>query len=414
MFARLLILLIFIILIDGINYLGLRALMKNYKDSGIYKLNFYLYFGLTIGIFIWFGLNLLITQDPGIDHVKYRSYFLIFGIFLLIYIPRFVFNFFTILEGLYRLLRIPFSGGRRFAVKRNQHKVYAMLIIGLILSIVSFFVVLHGLTYGKSNYLVKNQIIYIKNLPAAFHDFKIVQFSDTHFGSFKSETDVKKGLDLINQQDADIICFTGDMVNNVVDEIYPYRNLLTNLKAKHGKFSILGNHDMSDYVKWQNFELKQSYLDKLVESQEDCGFNVLMNENKIIKIGGDSIAIIGVENWGKPPFKQYGKLGLAMEGIEKVPTKILLSHDPSHWKSEVLNKTNIKLTLSGHTHGMQLGINIGWLKWSPVQYLYENWLGLYNENNQYLYVNPGFGFIAFPGRIGIRPEITVITLKSAK
>ena len=206
--------------------------------------------------------------------------------------------------------------------------------------------------------------------------------------------------------------FTGDLVNNSSYEIDEFLPLLKKLKAKYGKYSILGNHDYGDYSNWSSDEEKQANFERMISLQEEAGFEVLRNENRQIKIEGESIQLVGLENWGQPPFPQYGNLNKAMMGVEEDKVTILLSHDPSHWDAEVLNKTNIDLTLAGHTHGMQFGIEIPGFKWSPVQFKYPRWGGLYTENNQHLYVNRGIGYIGVAARVGISPEVTVLELQS--
>jgi len=269
--------------------------------------------------------------------------------------------------------------------------------------------------YNKTNYKVTDTIIYFKDLPDAFDGFKIVQFSDAHLGSFSNLADVRKGFDLIKEQHADLIVFTGDIVNVVAKEMEPYIPLLNELKAPYGQYAILGNHDMNDYRKVDSIKANiNQNMSELIKDYKQTGFYLMLDEHVILKKGKDSIVLIGVKNWGKKPFHKYGNLFKAMEGINDVPFKILLSHDPSHWNAQVIPDTKIDLTLSGHTHGFQFGINCGKIRWSPSQYQYQQWLGLYQHGGQYLYVNAGFGFIAFPGRVGIRPEITVITLRKFK
>jgi uncharacterized protein len=414
MFTRLLLLFILMMIVDIINHFGLKAMLKELKDSYAYKYNMIAYWGISITVILVLFISLSITGYPKLDYIKYRIYFFQFGFWLIFYFPRILFAHFVILQGLYHLIKSLVSNRANFTVKRKRKKSFAILKFGLIISFSTSLLVIYGMIWGKSNYKVQHVNITIEHLPKSFEGFTIAQFSDAHLGSFTNEHDVKKGLDLLQRQNADMIVFTGDMVNNIADEMEPYLDELSKLTAPFAKYSILGNHDMSDYVKWEKFELQQAYINKLIKYQEQCGFKMLLNQNIIIKKGKDSIAIIGVENWGLPPFKQYGKLAMAMKNCESIETKILLTHDPTHWKEEVVEKTDIDLTLSGHTHGMQMGIDVYGFRWSPIKYIYENWIGIYKKNNQYLYVNPGFGYIGFPGRIGIQPEITIFHLKSKK
>ena len=267
---------------------------------------------------------------------------------------------------------------------------------------------------GRFNFRIVNETIHFHNLPVDFENFKIVQISDIHIGSFLGhENKVTRAIDLVNDQNPDLILFTGDLVNNFAEELNGWVPILSKLKAKYGLYSILGNHDYGDYFDWKNMNEKEQNLQKLIHLHKQIGFNLLLNDSAIIKKDNSEIALIGVENWGLPPFPQHGDLKKALINAINVPFKILMSHDPSHWDVEVLDKTDINLTLSGHTHGMQFGIEIGNIKWSPVKYKYPRWAGLYKESNQYLYVNRGFGNIGYPGRVGMPPEITVIELKKA-
>jgi len=400
------------IIIDLINHFGLKAMMRRLKGSYFYKFNFIAYWGFAIGMVITLLTTLLITGYPGLDYIKYRTYFILFGVFMVFYVPRLVFSHFVILQAILYLIKKVFFKKKDYKVKRNIRKNYQFQKLGLFVSVLFGLLVIYGMIWGKSYFKVREVNIYLEKLPSSFEGFRIAQFSDAHLGSFTNPKDVKKGLNLMQAAQPDLIVFTGDMVNNIADEMEPYFDDFKNLYAPYGRYSILGNHDMSDYVKWKNFDMKQEYLQKLIDYQEICGFKMLLNRNVIIKKGDDSIALLGVENWGLPPFKQYGDLQKALDGIRRVHPKILLSHDPTHWTEQVINRTDIDLTLSGHTHGMQMGIDLWGFRWSPIQFLYKNWFGLYQEREQKLYVNPGFGYIGFPGRIGIRPEITVFILHS--
>jgi predicted MPP superfamily phosphohydrolase len=273
---------------------------------------------------------------------------------------------------------------------------------------------LYGMVRGAYKYRVHKVKVDSPNLPEAFHGFKIVQISDMHSGSFLSGAPVKKAFEIIRQQNPDIIFFTGDLVNNVVSETEPYLEDYKSLKAPYGVYSVLGNHDYGDYVSWDSQTEKKNNLDALKKVHADSGWRLLLNENVALEKDGQKIGILGIENWGARGFAKYGKMADAYKGAEMFPFKILLSHDPSHWDEEVRKKyPDVDLTLSGHTHGMQFGIEIPGFKWSPVQYLYKQWAGLYKQENQYLYVNRGLGFLGYPGRLGIWPEITVIELNRA-
>lgn len=272
---------------------------------------------------------------------------------------------------------------------------------------------LYGIT-NRYNYKVHRVKLKFANLPAPFKGLKIVQISDIHSGSFDNEHAVSRGVEKVMQEEPDIIFFTGDLVNNKAEEIQPYTHLFSQLTAPLGVYSTLGNHDYGDYVTWPSDDAKRQNLEHLKETHGKMGWRLLMNEHVEIEKGNDKIAVIGIENWGaKAGFPKYGSMSNAYAGLKEkdIPFKVLLSHDPSHWDAEVIKDyQDIDLTLSGHTHGMQFGIEIPGLKWSPVKYIYKNWAGLYQKGTQHLYVNRGFGFLGYPGRLGILPEITVIEL----
>ena len=273
-----------------------------------------------------------------------------------------------------------------------------------------------GLVYGMNNryrYNLTREKLSIKNLPDEFKGLRIIQISDIHSGSFDDPAAVAEGVEVIMKEKPDLILFTGDLVNDRADEVVPYLNVFNQLKAPLGVYSVLGNHDYGDYVRWSTEEEKKQNLEKLKQHHADLGWRLLVNEHVLLERDNQQIALIGIENWGARGFTKYGDMKKAVAGLEnsEVPVKILLSHDPSHWEAEVRKDyKDIALTFSGHTHGMQFGIDIPGFKWSPVQYVYKHWAGLYQAEDQYLYVNRGFGFIGYQGRLGILPEITVIEL----
>lgn len=293
----------------------------------------------------------------------------------------------------------------------SRRKFVSQVALGL--AAIPFSALLYGMHRGKYRYRVLKYALHFEDLPDAFDGYKITHISDIHAGSFDNRKKIEYGIDLINQQNSDAIMFTGDLVNNKSSEMLEWKDLFSTLKAKDGVFSVLGNHDYGDYIDWETPDAKAQNLVELVELQKEMGYNLLLNESRFIKRGNDQIALVGVENWGKGGFKKAGDLTKATQNIDPDDFKILLSHDPSHWESEVINDPyHFHLTLSGHTHGMQFGIEIpGWVKWSPVKWRYRYWAGIYNELGQYLNVNRGFGYLGYPGRVGIWPEITVIELK---
>lgn len=283
---------------------------------------------------------------------------------------------------------------------------------GLLIGSIPFFSMIYGLAFNPYNYKVRKLRLILPDLPVSFDGFKIVQVSDIHTGSFLSTGPLARAVNLINEQKPDVVFFTGDLVNYNHTEALNYIDTLKNIKSIHGVFSIFGNHDYGDYYKWDNSEEKENDIQELKKIHGQLGWNLLWDENHIIEQGGEKITLIGVQNCSSHGFPNYGSLEKATKNINYSSVNILLSHDPSHWRKEVISKyPNINLTLSGHTHGMQFGVEIPGVKWSPIQYIYKEWAGMYQEKNQYLYVNRGLGFIGYPGRVGIMPEITVIELK---
>lgn len=286
--------------------------------------------------------------------------------------------------------------------------------LALGLAALPFASLLYGVFKGKYNYKVLKYQLSFKDLPEAFDGVTISHITDIHSGSFDNKEKIQYGVDLINEQESDMILFTGDIVNNFAHEMDDWISMFSELKAPMGKYSILGNHDYGDYSDWKTPEDKKANFQAVKDIHPKLGFELLLNENRYIEKDGERIALVGVENWGKG-FNKAGDLQLASKGVQQDDFKILLSHDPSHWEYKVKQDVfNYQLTLSGHTHGLQFGIEIpGWIKWSPSKYVYKQWAGLYKEFDRYINVNRGFGYHAFPGRVGIWPEITVIELKKA-
>ncbi|MBS1531447.1 MAG: metallophosphoesterase [Bacteroidetes bacterium] len=278
-----------------------------------------------------------------------------------------------------------------------------------------FIGLLYGMTGGRHRYKVHRVTLKFDDLPDAFDGFTITQLSDIHAGSFSSRKGVEKGVALVNQQKSHLLLFTGDLVNNKASEMDPWKDTFAKLHAAYGKYSVLGNHDYGDYTHWESKEAKAANLVSLKKVHKEIGFKLLLNDSVQIEKDGQHIALIGVENWGKGGFHKYGSLSHATANVADDEFKILMSHDPSHWEAKTLeHEQHINLTLAGHTHGMQFGIELFGFQWSPVKYVYRQWAGLYDKHGKYLYVNRGFGFLGFKGRLGIWPEITVITLKKAE
>ncbi|WP_315044772.1 metallophosphoesterase [Capnocytophaga sputigena] len=317
-----------------------------------------------------------------------------------------------LLEDITRLIKAIFRKPTNAPRIPSRRKFVSTLGWGL--AAIPFASILYSIFKGKYNYKVWKYTLYFDNLPKAFDGYRITQISDIHCGSFDNYEKIRYGVDLINSQKSDVILFTGDLVNNLANEVHNWKSLFATLQAPDGVFSIMGNHDYGDYSSWETPEAKQQNLEHLFQLQKQMGWQLLLNEHCYLERDGEKIALIGIENWGHGRFSKYGDLNKAMEGVNTEDFKILMSHDPTHWQEVVLPENkDIQLTLSGHTHGMQCGIEIpGWLKWSPSQYIYKYWGGIYEEGGKYLNVNRGFGYHAFPGRLGVWPEITVIELKT--
>ncbi len=342
---------------------------------------------------------------------------------LIIVVCKFFGCVFLLLDDIIRLFRWIFS---LFATKQPEaiaegtetiSRLKFLSYTAMAFTIIPAFSFLYGMVRGGYKFRVHTVKVKSPNLPEAFNGFKIVQVTDIHSGSFMSTEPLVKAFNIVLQQKPDIIFFTGDLVNNEATETKEHLQTYKMLKAPYGVFSTLGNHDYGDYKQWESDDAKKQNLEDLKDVHAQSGWRLLMNEHVPIEKDGQKIALLGIENWGgHGGFPKYGKLDNAFAGTDVYPYKILLSHDPSHWEIQVSKEEKYKsidLTLSGHTHGMQFGIEIPGFKWSPIQYMYKYWAGLYKQDNQHLYVSRGVGFIGYPGRIGIWPEITVIELERA-
>ena len=367
----------------------------------------------------FFTISFLIIMNQFSGSRNPRRYSLIFkmvGIFILIYLPKIIFSVFLLIQdiitSLYLIVILIGNAENPGINSAFRNGAFNFISEGaFILSAIIFLAILYGITFGRFNFRIRRINLSFDNLPDVFNGFRIIQISDLHTGSLQGlQQKIMKAIDLINKEKPDLIFFTGDMVNDFAEEMDGWIHILKQLHAKHGKFSILGNHDYGEYFPWTDLKEKQENIGKIVEQEKKMGFRVLLNESELIEKESQQIAVVGVENWGLPPFRQYGNLKKALSNIPDHYFKILLSHDPSHWDSEVAGKTDVSLTLSGHTHGFQFGIRAGRFKWSPVKFIYPRWEGLHRCGNQFLNINTGLGYIGFPGRIGIPPEITVIQL----
>ena len=400
----LIILILISFLLDLYVYQGVEKLAENLYYRQIIK---FLYWVVSVAVlfsFVYLLLKIFVSREFT------RIFNIVFNSFLTLFVTKIVFISVLLGEDIYRvglsIFQSSFTVGSSFP-GRSLWASQAALVV----SSIPFFSFIFGVTLGKYNYKIRKTNLYFDDLPDDFQGFTLVQISDIHSGSFDNPKAVKNGVNLINSLNPDLFVFTGDLVNNKASEILPYMEIFKSIKAPFGKFSILGNHDYGDYISWKNPQEKANNLELLKKYHHELEFKLLLDQHILIKKDKDQIALLGVENWGKG-FGERGDLKKALIGLKAHDFKVLLSHDPSHWDAQVKqNPSRIHLTLSGHTHGMQFGIEIGKFKWSPVKYRYPNWAGLTEENKRYLYVNRGFGFLGFAGRIGIWPEITHITFR---
>jgi predicted MPP superfamily phosphohydrolase len=403
-----------LLMIDLYVFQAFRVMARG-KPLSRKKATYLVYWGLTAIVFLAFlSYNLL---PPSTFPQKFR-YFMIVGA-TIIYFAKLFSVVILFLDDLIRLIRSLFKvfskkkvidNEESSKISRSQFLARSAVIAGAIPLVAMTF----GIVSGAHDYRIRRQKLRFANLPSPFDGLKIIQISDIHSGSFYNKTAVKGGIDLILNEKPDVIFFTGDLVNDETREVNDYIDVFNKIKAPLGVYSTTGNHDYGNYRTWPSEEAKdQNFLD-LIEAHKLLGWDLLMNEHRCLEVNGERIAIIGIENWGMGRFPKFGKMDEAYPGTEDAPIKILLSHDPSHWDAEVRSEyPDIDLMLAGHTHGFQFGIETGDFKWSPSQWIYKQWAGLYQEKEQYLYVNRGYGYIGYPGRIGILPEITVIELEKA-
>jgi uncharacterized protein len=396
----------------------IQAIKTFSQDFSVNKRQFFIYLAYGLAILnLCLGFCSVIYPPPNWNFV-FRT---ILSLSLILFVCKFFSISFLLIDDVFRMLKLAW-----LAIKPNVSETTPLLPVGISRSkflsqlAVGFAAVMssgfiYGMLRGAYKYRVHNVKVPSPNLPEEFHGYRIVQISDIHTGSFADNSALHKAFDIVMAQGADLIVFTGDLVNNEAKETIGFEEVYKKLSAPHGVYSVLGNHDYGDYVKWESAEEKKKNLDSLKDVHQKAGWRLLMNEHVSLEKNGQKIALLGIENWGgSMHFPKYGKMDLAYKNTEPYPFKILLSHDPSHWEKQVQTEYgNVDLTLSGHTHGMQFGIEIPGFKWSPVKYFYKQWAGLYKKDNQFLYVNRGLGFLGYPGRLGIWPEITVIELQKA-
>ena len=405
MLFRLFVFLFFVAVVEFYAFQAFKIVFKNKFILWIYAV-----ISITMLLYIIYGF----TQfDRAVGQTPFSLR--VMGLLLLVYVPKILITLILLGEDVFRILIgiiTHFATNEQdSAFLPTRRKFVSQIALGL--AAMPFLSLIYGIFEGKYNYKVIKQAVFFPDLPDAFDGFTITQISDVHSGSFDNPEKIAYAIDLINQQKTDLILFTGDIVNSHAKEMLPWIEAFNKIeKHSFGKFAVLGNHDYGEYVSWKTKEEKENNFQAIKQLYGQIGFQLLLNEHTFIEKEGQKIALIGVENWGHN-FKQAGDLDKASAGLKKEDFKILMSHDPSHWEHVVKNDAkHIQLTLSGHTHGMQFGIEIpGYFKWSLAQYVYEQWAGLYENLGRYVYVNRGFGFHAYPGRVGIMPEITVIQLK---
>jgi predicted MPP superfamily phosphohydrolase len=414
------ILFVILILIDLYTYQGVKFLTSGIS-SGKWRSGIRVgYWVITLG---FIALSTAIFFVPSAkEGPSSRLVTTTFGFFVMAYLPKLVFLAFLLVDDMQILLRFTASriaellgsGTQEPVTYKGMTRSDFILKAGMFVASIPFASVAYGILKGRYDYKVRRIRVPIANLPKELQGFTITQISDIHSGSLDDPAAVLKGIELANAQKSDIICFTGDLVNNKAEEVEPFMETFSRLKAPLGVYSVLGNHDYGDYVRdWRPGEKSENFT-HLLALQQKMGWKLLRNEHVLLSRGNAKLALIGIENWGaKGGFARYGKMKEAVAGLETVQpdVKVLLSHDPSHWDAEVRpSYQDIHLTLAGHTHGFQFGVEIPGFHWSPVQYVYKQWAGLYSQGLQHLYVNRGFGFIGFPGRVGILPEISVLEL----
>jgi len=398
-FTIILFLCLAILIVDVIAFYWLQSITQFIKTPYIQTIINSLFWAFTIGLI---GAIILLKVRLGTMNPYRKQVFIssLYGLSISSFIPKLIFVF---VISILHFTNFIFS---------EEESLLVVPIVGLLSGILPFSVIIYGIFRTLYRFKIHRIKIELEKLPKGFENLKIVHISDLHLGSFSFRYHIlERAIKLINHLEPDFIFFTGDLVNNYAWELKGWDVVFKKLKATIGKYAVLGNHDYGDYSTWKTLRAKHSNFELIKYFYKKIDFKLLLNEAEIIDIEQNRLAIIGVENWGNPPFKQYGDLNKALKNTDTIPFKILLSHDPNHWGEEVVKNTNILLTLSGHTHGMQAGINYKTKNWSPIQYKYKHWGGLYKKGKQFLHVNRGLGWLGFPGRLGMRPEITLIKFK---
>jgi predicted MPP superfamily phosphohydrolase len=406
-----------VLLMDVYSWWGITKIISDIRPL-LKKIITILYWIVPISILLGF-VAVMIYQES-IPPDRTLSYFhLISGSFFVFYLPKLIFIIFNIFDDLiFQIRKIVVKIKEQIAKspakgeKITRRKLLTQ--VGIVFAGLPLLPLIYGIAYGRFDFTIRRVNLTSAKIPSSFNGKKIVQISDFHIGTFIHHPDqVEELVRMVNSENPDLLLFTGDFINNLSEEMDSFLDILNKFQANIGKYSILGNHDYGEYVRWKTEADKEANLNRLIKLQKEIGFDLLLDESRKIKISDDEIELIGIQNWGMPPFPQYGDLTKAMTNVNKDAFKILMSHDPTHWDAQVKEKTDIDLMLAGHTHGAQFGIEIPGWRWSPVTMRYKQWGGLYTERKQHLYVNTGLGSIGYPGRVGMPPEITVFELKNA-
>ena len=417
MFFRILIFLTILFAIDLYVFQGVKVLIQN-KTASVQRTVTIIYWSVAL-----FCLSIIILGNI-FEWQQWNKFFRTysFAFIVTVYFSKLFVVLFLLVDDVLRIFRWTggfiadsFGSGEKKVSGKGISRIDFLTKLGFLIAAVPFASMIYGMLRGPHRYDLRKLKITSANLPQSFHGLKVLQISDLHVGSFFSPEPLEHAVEMILEQKPDLIVFTGDLVNDRYVEARDYFETLKKLQAPLGVYSILGNHDYGDYYQWKNKEEKTTNLNNLKKFHGELGWNLLLNDHKYIEKDGDHIGIIGIENWSaRGNFSRYGDMKKATSAFEPKPFNILLSHDPSHWNAEVIEHyPYVDLTLSGHTHGFQFGVEIPGFKWSPVQYVYKEWADLYSKGKQHLYVNRGLGWIGYPGRVGILPEITLFELNKA-
>jgi predicted MPP superfamily phosphohydrolase len=410
-----LIMLLCIVIFDAVLYFLLIRSFPALKTKRLRYIS-WIYLAISLFVFLCFWFLDWLFMEIKLQANRSIVAFIIFnlGVKLMLFVFLVLDNGLILVQSVYYKWRraqdnhkIEASAGP--GISRKQFLVKATLMSASVPLLIKGFNIINQ----AYNYQVRRVRVTLPNLPKAFHGLKIGQISDIHSGSYDKDSAVGGGVELLMQERADLIFFTGDLVNRTTDEVHDYFKVFQKVRAPLGVYSVLGNHDYGDYASWPSAQAKQQDFQNMLAAHQELGWTLLRNQNQLIREGGETLAILGVENWGVKRFSKYGKIEDAYAGTEEAASRLLLSHDPSHWEAKVLDYPDIDITFSGHTHGFQFGVEAGNFRWSPSQYLYKQWAGLYQKGTQYIYVNRGYGYIGLPGRVGITPEVTIIELARA-